>query len=171
MAIDYEMISRILGAADQVYPQFLHIKDVVEAVLNKDDADLTNDDLDKLVYHFNYLKDNKFITMGSEMGTGGVPPFITITNLGIDFLTDDGGLSAKLKTITIKFDLDNLREIVAEGILKSGLPEEKEGIIRKAIKSAPETAIKEITTKLIGSALENPAAAAKIVAASLGITF
>ena len=49
----------------------------------------------------------------------------TITKEGLDFIADDGGLSAILKTVTVRFDADNVRSILEDKIIASSLPHTK----------------------------------------------
>lgn len=169
MRIDYEMISRLLNAAEQVFPETLQFKDIIKAAFGEQNE--VDEEKEKAFkYNIGYLAESNFITKGGALGRRGMPVYIKITPSGIDYLTSDGGLSAYLKTITVKFDLDNLRKIVAEGILSSGLPQEKETLLRKALKTAPEAVIKTITTTLIQKALKDPVESVKILANALGIS-
>src|SRR4029453_11221674 len=45
-----------------------------------------------------------------------------ITAAGLDFLEDDGGMSAMLKSVTIKFDEENLRAILENQVIASHMP-------------------------------------------------
>ena len=60
-----------------------------------------------------------------------------ITATGLDFLEDDGGVSAILRTVTIKFDLGDLRARMATRIDSSDLPAEKKTSLAHAIRSLP----------------------------------
>ena len=50
-----------------------------------------------------------------------------ITAKGLDFLEDDGGLSAILGAITVKLDPDDLRALIAARIEESDLPTRTKG--------------------------------------------
>src|SRR3990170_6064686 len=55
-----------------------------------------------------------------------------ITKDGLDFLEDDGGISAILKTVTIKLDVENIRTLLEDKIISSTLPEtERKTLIEK----------------------------------------
>ena len=58
-----------------------------------------------------------------------------ITAKGLDFLEDDGGLSAILGAITVKLDPDDLRALIAARIEESDLPTEQR--LRSAMRWAP----------------------------------
>lgn len=94
---------------------------------------------------------------------------LRLTAQGRDFLEDDGGLSAILNTVTVKFDADNIRSLIEQGLLKSGLPEEKTGILRKALNTASSTALQTATSSLMQLAMSDPMKAIKAVASALGV--
>lgn len=93
-------------------------------------------------------------------------PNAKITADGLDFLTEDGGLGAILNTVTVKFDADNIRELLAEGLLQADMSEDKKGIIRTALEGATTDTIKD----LAGAVLRNPVKAIETAATVLGIT-
>src|SRR5262245_51879543 len=69
-----------------------------------------------------YLSEHKLI----DATEGGTSPrrivWASITASGLDFLEDDGGLSAILKTVTVKFDIENIRSILEDKVVASTLP-------------------------------------------------
>ena len=78
-----------------------------------------------------------------------------ITAKGLDFLEDDGGVSAILNTVTVKIDQDDLRLLIAARVETSDLlPEEKDSLIR-AMRSLPAQALRSLTTRLVNEAVEN----------------
>lgn len=129
-----------------------------------------------------YLKEHGLIEFDlpplSEIDAQGTKQFFPrpweldsrITAKGIDFLTDDGGLSAILNTVTVKFDADNIREMLAQGLMTANLPEEKKGLIKKAIDGASSTALQTVTSKLIEMGMSDPGAAVKAIASVFGIS-
>lgn len=90
-----------------------------------------------------------------------------ITVKGIDFLADDGGLSAILNTVTVKFDIENTRELLTSGLLSMGFPEKKKGVLRTAIEGATTETIKD----LVKGVLSNPAGAIDLAQSLLKIVF
>lgn len=120
-----------------------------------------------------YLEEHELVTFKRLKSWDSIDDFIVdmikITAKGKDFLADDGGLSAILNTVTVKFDADNIRGLIEQGLLKSNLPEEKRHTIREALRSLPGSALQAITTKLIEKALDDPTGALKIIAATIGI--
>ena len=80
---------------------------------------------------------------------------ISITARGIDFLEDDGGLSAIFGTVTVKLHEDTLRQLIEAKVKASDAPEEQKTGILKALREAPGDAIKHLTEKLLDLGLEN----------------
>ena len=90
---------------------------------------------------------------------GGQAPIIfgsaSITHKGMDFLADDGGLSAILGTVTIKFETEQLKAILAAKIMSSDLsPERKETMI-DAVKELPAEGLKHLTMKIVNAGWDN----------------
>lgn len=89
--------------------------------------------------------------------------FAEITARGLDFLEDDGGLSAILGVVTIKFHEDVIRQMIEARILQADLPEpDKQGILQ-ALRQAPADSIKHLTTRLLDAGLENLPRAVQLV--------
>lgn len=72
-----------------------------------------------------------------------------ITAKGIDFLEDDGGLSAILGVVTVKLHADTLREMLAKKIDTSSASSEEKSTLKKLLAQTPTVAMNSITTHLI----------------------
>ena len=82
-----------------------------------------------------------------------------ITAKGMDFLADDGGLSAILGVVTVKLHEDTLKELIGQRIAESDLPTPEKSRLLDQLKSLPGEAIKHLTLKLVDAGLSNwPAA-------------
>lgn len=78
-----------------------------------------------------------------------------ITAAGMDFLADDGGLSAILGVVTIKLHDETIRALIEAKILASDLPVEEKAGLLSALKDLPGEALKHLTTKLLDAGLAN----------------
>jgi len=78
----------------------------------------------------------------------------SITAKGLDFLANDGGLSAVLNVLTVRFDADTLKALLSKRINESQLPVEKKAGLLSWLRSAGEEALKSATTRLIDAALD-----------------
>ncbi len=66
----------------------------------------------------------------------------SITAAGLDFLADDGGLSAILGVVTVKVHADTIRDLIAAKIDTADLPVEKKSALKKQLAALPETALR-----------------------------
>ena len=78
-----------------------------------------------------------------------------ITAAGIDFLANDGGLSAILGVVTVKLHEDTIKDLVATKIDEADLPEAEKSTYKKALKELPGEATKHLVLKLVDAGLEN----------------
>ena len=78
-----------------------------------------------------------------------------LNHKGMDFLADDGGLSAILGTVTIKFETEQLKAILAAKIMSSDLSPERKTTMIDAIKELPAEGLKHLTTKIVDVGWDN----------------
>jgi len=91
---------------------------------------------------------------GATTGSSA-PESARITARGLDFITDDGGLSAILGVVTVRFDADTLRAFIGNHIDSSKLPAEEKSRIKRWLETAGAEALKETTKRLAGAAIEH----------------
>jgi hypothetical protein len=85
-----------------------------------------------------------------------VPPSgVLITAKGIDFLADDGGLSAILGVVTVKLHEETLKELVAAKIDASDLPPAEKAKFLTQLRELPGETTKHLVLKLVDAGLEN----------------
>jgi hypothetical protein len=87
----------------------------------------------------------------------------TITAAGMDFLADDGGLSAILGTVTIKFHDDTLKQMIEAKILSSEADQKDKSQMISELRSLPASAIKHLTMKLLDLGLEHAPGALPLI--------
>jgi hypothetical protein len=80
----------------------------------------------------------------------------TITKDGLDFLADDGGLSAIVHPGTVRFDAHNVRALFEDKIIASPLSEEEKERLLKKFKNVSGETLQSIVLKLIDKGLERP---------------
>jgi hypothetical protein len=78
----------------------------------------------------------------------------TITARGLDFLADDGGLSALLGTVTVKLHADTLRDLIESRIARADMPEAEKKRITDHLRALPAEALKTVTTRLVEAGLD-----------------
>lgn len=78
-----------------------------------------------------------------------------ITAAGVDFLLDDGGLSAILDVLTIRLHDDTVRALIEERITSAGLPKPHTERLLDQLRSLPVDATKHLALKLIEKGLDH----------------
>jgi hypothetical protein len=79
----------------------------------------------------------------------------SISARGLDFLADDGGLSAILGVVTVKLHADTIRDLIAAKIEATPIPEAEKSSLRKRLAALPEVALKAAATDLMKSGLDH----------------
>lgn len=153
---DRELQKYILDCCVEEYPS--HTK------FTSFSAEIVQIDSIKLSANIIYLKEHELITIRNQRSDD---PFSLIENLratqkGIDFLLDDGGLSAILDIQTIRLHQDTIEAI--ESIINlANIPEpERAGIVAK-LRQLPSDAIGHLTNELLSKAVSAAPAALQIV--------
>lgn len=77
-----------------------------------------------------------------------------ITAKGLDFLADDGGLSAILGTVTVKLHADTVRDLLEAKLTASNLPPVEKKHLIDHLRALPAEALKHLTKRLLDLALE-----------------
>lgn len=78
-----------------------------------------------------------------------------ITSQGIDFLENDGGLSAILKVVTVKLHEDTLTALLQARILESDLPKEEKSALTDKLETLGDEGAKHLLTKVLDYGLSN----------------
>jgi hypothetical protein len=104
-----------------------------------------------------YLQEHELVESGLKQHLSGEYGFsgARITAKGLDFLQDDGGLTAILGTVTVKLHEETVREILKTRITGSALPPEEKSRLRKQIESLSSEALKVATKKLVEKGMES----------------
>jgi hypothetical protein len=78
-----------------------------------------------------------------------------ITARGLDFLQDDGGLTAILGVVTVRLDAETIRALIEDKIDETDMPPEEKSRLTKWLSTAGTEALKEATKRLVGAALDH----------------
>lgn len=92
----------------------------------------------------------------------------TITSKGIDFLEDDGGLSAILGVVTIKLHDDTIKSLIEAKILASDMPQPDKKRWLDQLRSLPADATKHLVLKLVDLGLDSSPSALHAIGKLLG---
>ncbi|MDA3509284.1 hypothetical protein MJ004_12875 [Acinetobacter junii] len=164
MRLDREWQNIILQHAAESYPEDLDLEALPSSI---DVSDI------KFYANLQYLEDHKLIepdSYGISLDNIYFVEFIKITAKGLDFLANDGGLSAILNVVTVKFEADTLKAILEKRINQADLaPADKKSMI-DALRELPSESIKHLTMKLLDEGLENLPSAILLIGTYLGMS-
>lgn len=136
--IDRDLQHRILTLLIEHYPNYID----VEADLDEDHS--------KLLFNLQYLYEHGLI---DEVLTPTLDGFVIeptkITNKGIDFLADDGGLSAILNVVTVKVEASQMALLLEILVMSSDLNPADKQSMTSALRELPAESIKHLTTKVV----------------------
>lgn len=69
-----------------------------------------------------------------------------ITAAGQDYLSEDGGLTHELRTMTVRIHPDTVKILLGKQIDESDLPEEKKDRLRKHLSELPDKALQAVVS-------------------------
>lgn len=103
-----------------------------------------------------YLKEQGLVEGGLEMSISQSFIFqgAKITAKGLDFLADDGGISAILGTLTVRLHADTIRDLLLARIEASDAPAEKKSWLRKQLDLASTETIKKIVGSVVDEGIK-----------------
>ncbi len=150
MKLDREYQKTILGKLLESYPTYESFFEWFKA----------QPDTDKEKYAANmlYLEGHGLVISRVQIGIDrrisiAIPP--ELTSKGIDFISDDGGLSAILGTVTVKLHDETIRNLIETKIMLSNLPHSDKRKFVDALKQLPAESIKHLTMKILDLGLSN----------------
>lgn len=155
MNLNRELQLQILQRVASAYPASIKPQ---ELGLDDETADI--------VRNIHYLTDHGLIDTSFSQAIGvriPRPSTMKATHRGLDFLADDGGLSAVLGVVTIKFHEDALRDIIQFRLEESELPQQEKSRMMEAIRELPAESLKQLTTKLVDTGLQNLPRAVELI--------
>lgn len=142
--INRELQRQLLAEMAQAYPQGV------------DFNALPGEEGEKII-NLSYLGELGLCDPGLHPSIGGLYSVseATINASGLDFLADDGGVSAILNTITVRLHADTIRDMLAASVDKSNATPEEKSLIKKHLADLPEKALEAATTQLVGVGLRS----------------
>lgn len=106
--------------------------------------------------NLHYLSEHGLIDGSVSQEIGGSNRFLTarINAKGLDFLADDGGLSAILGVVTVKVHEDTIRQILLQRVGAADLPAAERASLMESIRSLPGKALGTLTEKLMENGVD-----------------
>ncbi|NPD17604.1 hypothetical protein HOY34_20675 [Xinfangfangia sp. D13-10-4-6] len=149
----------ILQALASVYPQSPNLRK------------LFGEMDDKFQVNAVYLSEHELIRANLRQAINAPRSVIQaeITARGLDFLQDDGGLSAILGTITVKLHDDTIRALLIDKVQKSDAAPSVKSRLVETIKGLPAEALKRLAQKAMDAGIEQIPEAAEQLQGWLGL--
>jgi len=117
-----------------------------------------------------YLGQHGLVDLAHDRYYGGERYILTAsaTNRGMDFMADDGGLSAILGVVTIKLHDDTVKALIETRIIESDLAEPEKKRFLDQLQELPGETTKHLVLKLLDLGLENSPQAIATIGRFLG---
>ena len=126
-------------------PQFDHFVDLQ----HEDRLGFERADMD---FQLAYLEEHGLVEC-KRAGMDRIIIMARITAKGLDFLEEDGGLSAILGVVTIRLHDDTIKELIAQKILESDLAQPDKRRYLDALRELPAETTKHVVLKLVDMGL------------------
>ncbi len=142
MKLDRELQRKILLACEEIYPAYADPGKLAEAC--------GSPDANVFVATLAYLAEHGLIACTITHYQSNDPPRASpcaITARGLDFLADDGGLTAILGTVVVKLHAETIRDMLLAKAEASALPAPEKSALRKQIKDLPAAVLRTLTTR------------------------
>ncbi len=143
MHLDRGLQLSLLERLAKVYPRYT--VEVGQADLN-----------DQVLGNLWYLKEQGLIDGALDLSTTQAYMFegVRITAKGLDFLADDGGLSAILGTVTVRIHPDSIKGLLINR-LDAVAPTEKKSWLKKKLETASDETLKKIVTSVVDEGIKH----------------
>ncbi|MBJ8501382.1 MULTISPECIES: hypothetical protein [Acinetobacter] len=167
MILNRELQLKLLKKMSSAYPNFYDFNKEYNRETVEYDAAIAN--LYYLMQH--KLVEPNSVIVSTSIGDKGIKKFqfgsSTINQNGLDFLADDGGLSAILGVVTVKFEAVQLKAILESKIMAADLPPADKHKLIDGLRSLSGESIKHLTTKIVDLGWDNLGTLIRIIQSSL----
>jgi len=165
MKIDREQQRHTLRVLADTYPDIVRGADLRKLMsVSFDEADTKN-----FRANLSYLAEHQLIALHRPPYLEDVFVDASITAKGLDFLADDGDLSAILGVVTIKLHDDTLKSLIEAKILGSDLPQPDKKRWIDQLRSLPAETTKHLALKLVDLGLANAPTALAVIGSAIGL--
>ena len=156
MTLDRALQKKLLEQLAQEYPERV-------------DIDTITEDATAMLRNLLYLEEHGLVDNNLIRMLGGVARCDSkITARGLDFLAEDGGLTAVLSVVTVKLHANTVRDLIEAKIAASDLPQDEKKRLTDHLRELPGEALKTITTRLVETGLDNLPGAAQALKTMIG---
>lgn len=150
MSIDRAVQRQILEALRTSYPDSVRFNNLHLGFTSKGDK--------RWVTNAAYLAEHGLIEAKITTFMSGEPSVIALAKLtakGLDFLEDDGGLSAILGVVTVRLHDDTIKALIEKRIQEADLPPADKQRYLDRLRSLPADATRHLVLELMERGLDN----------------
>ena len=117
----------------------------------------TEEEARELAVNLKYLEEHGLCIADVQIGADAFIQLgaCSITARGLDFLEDDGGLSAILGVVTVKLHADTIRELIAAKIEATRMPAEEKSALKRRLASLSQKTLEAAATDLVRTGLDH----------------
>lgn len=149
MKLDRDYQHRLLEQLAESYPRPHDVRELLRGLEGEEEA--------KYLANMIYLDEHGLIESSIQFGLDdhasiGLP---RITHRGMDFLADDGGLSAILGVVTVKLHADSIRELIASKVDSAQIPPAEKSKLKQHLATLSAEAMKTLAKSLVEKGLQN----------------
>jgi predicted DNA-binding ArsR family transcriptional regulator len=124
----------------------------------------------RLLVNLKYLEEHRLIDVHWTAISSGLHAVeARISASGLDFLADDGGLSAILDVVVVKLDDSTIRELIAQKIFEAEVDTSMKSRIVDALRALPADGIKAVTMRTLEVGLNDGPQLVKVLRSILNI--
>ncbi|CEF40199.1 hypothetical protein KBX73_08675 [Acetobacter persici] len=139
-----------LGVLSRLQPYGMtHVSDI--EIFSNIDRDILRESVTYLASHGLIISYCQESCIGNHWSWGGVQ----LTAKGVDYLSEDGGLTAEDKTITVKLDGDTIKALLCKAVDETSAPDATKTGIKQQVRAMGSEALKDLTSSLISKGVES----------------
>lgn len=146
MNIDRNVQKRLLEQLSEAYPASIPANQLAQPEVESPD----------LVANAHYLYEHGLLdgNFSSAIGSPKRLSSAKITARGMDFLADDGGLTAILGVVTVRLEAETVRLLMEAKIQESELPKHEKARLLDTLRLLPGEGLKELTRQLVQAGIQ-----------------
>ena len=149
MILNRELLHMVLEVCAAAYPEGVNPSELADACGVAEARPFIANVLYLAEHGLVVCKLTRYLSDPSSLGV------CTITAKGLDFLADDGGLTAILGTVVVKLHADTIRDMLLAKAEAMALTAPEKSALRKQIENLPAAALQAATSRLAQEGLSH----------------
>lgn len=147
MKLNRSAQSAILKELEKIYPEETGLVELMRV----------HGDEEEVITNTRYLHEHGLVKGKFSIDSARKWDLITatITAKGLDFLADDGGLTAILGVVTVRLEADTVRALMTAKINDSDLPTHEKSRLIEALRDLPAESLKQLTSHIVDAGVRH----------------